>query len=110
MLRNVDVTAYPTMGGMRGKQALIVPFMNPVLRGRTSNSSIALQIVGVSKRASAARRSADKAGICMESVFHYQLPGWENHSDYNEEPTVAASCQLGHFPAVFARGASNFML
>src|SRR5258708_35212489 len=84
MLRNVEVTAYPTIGGMRGKQALIVSFMNPAFRGRTSNSSIALQIVGVSKRASAARRSADNVGICMihfpfpsrdQSTFDFRLTG-----------------------------------
>src|SRR5262249_54503913 len=62
MLRNVDVTAKPTIGGMRGKQALIVAFMNPVLRGRTSNNSMALHTVGVSNLASAARHSDDRAG------------------------------------------------
>src|SRR5258707_14918950 len=61
-LRKVEVTAYPTIGGRRGKQALIVWFMNPVFRGLTSNSSMALHTVGVSKLASAARRSVEKAG------------------------------------------------
>ena len=64
MLRNVEVTAYPTMGGIFGNEARMLPFMNPVFRGRISNSSIALQTVGVSKRASADKRSAASAGVC----------------------------------------------
>ena len=48
MLRNVDVTAYPTIGGISGKQARIEPSMKPVLRGRMSNNSMTLQTVGVS--------------------------------------------------------------
>src|SRR5262245_21793856 len=63
MLRNVEVTAYPTIGGMRGKQALIVSFMKPVFRGRISNNSIALQTVGVSNFARAIRYSGDNPGV-----------------------------------------------
>ena len=60
-LRNAAVQAKPTIGGSSGKPARIRPSMKPVLRGRTSNSSITLQIVGVSNWASFSRVSREMA-------------------------------------------------
>src|SRR5438067_2307597 len=42
------VEAYPAMGGISGKQARMRQSIYPWLRGRTSKSSMVLQIVGVS--------------------------------------------------------------
>jgi hypothetical protein len=54
MLRNVVVQAYPTIGGILGKHALIEWFMYPKFRGRIFQSSTTLQTVGVSYFVSAA--------------------------------------------------------
>src|SRR5262245_55282677 len=53
-LRNAAVAANPTMGGSSENAALIRPSIYPRFRGTTSNSSMTLQIVGVSYLASAA--------------------------------------------------------
>jgi len=93
MLRKVEVTAYPTMGGMRGKQALMLLFMNPVFRGRTSKSSMALQTVGVSNRARAASRSDESDGIdcipLLEACTVPTVPGKVTLPDYNGRCPVA---------------------
>jgi hypothetical protein len=68
MLRNVAVTANPTNGGSFGKHDLIVSFMYPWCRGRTSNSSMTLQTVGVSYLARASRVAVVMDMVWCESV------------------------------------------
>src|SRR5215467_13227094 len=53
-LRNEAVAAKPTIGGSSANAALIRPSIYPRFRGTTSNSSMTLQIVGVSNLARAA--------------------------------------------------------
>src|SRR5215831_5463122 len=53
-LRNAAVAANPTIGGNSTNAALIRASTYPRFRGTTSNSSMTLQIVGVSYLASAA--------------------------------------------------------
>jgi hypothetical protein len=54
----VAVAAYPTAGGISGKQARMRPSMYPAVLGRTSNSSMVFEIVGVSNFANAAKSIA----------------------------------------------------
>src|ERR1035438_659320 len=59
--RMVAVAAYPTAGGISGKQARTRPSMYPAVRGRTANSSIVFEMVGVSNFAKATRSIAMQA-------------------------------------------------
>src|SRR5579871_5429318 len=56
----VAVEAKPTMGAISGKQARMRPSMKPALRGRTPNSSITFDMVGVSYCARSWRSEAER--------------------------------------------------
>jgi hypothetical protein len=77
--RTVTVAAKPTMGGISGNHAFIRAFMYPVSRGRTSNSSTRLQMVGVSNVRSFSRTAWEMCGILIlftHSNRHFgQSPG-----------------------------------
>jgi hypothetical protein len=64
-VRILAVTARPATGGKPGNRHVTLPFENPSLRSRTSNVSIALATLHVSRRQSASIASLRSGSLTV---------------------------------------------